>query len=105
MGLLSLQTFPETGLSAWGQEIVPAMIKSLQSPPRLDIQAEDEPKLYNLDWIQTDRKSGTKGAKKAAARGSRGKNIRDSNENALLREAMNTSNSSMDREDSKERDK
>ena len=51
------------------------------------------------------KKSGTKGAKKAAARGSKSKNIRDSNENALLIEAMNTSDGSMNKEDSKERDK
>ena len=54
---------------------------------------------------KADRESDTKGAKKAPARGSRGKNIRVSNEIALLREAMNTSNSSMDREDSKKRNK
>ena len=51
VGLLSLWTFPETGYSGWGQEIVPAMIKSLQSPPRVDIRAEDEPELDILDWI------------------------------------------------------
>ena len=54
---------------------------------------------------KADRESGIKGANKAAAWGSRGKNIRDSNENALLREAMNTSDGSMGREGSKERDK
>ena len=54
---------------------------------------------------KADRESDTKGAKKVPARGSRGKDIRDSNENVPLREAMNTSDDSMDREDSKERDK
>ena len=44
---------PEAGYSAWGQEVVPALIKSLQSPPQVDIQAEDEPELNVLDWIQT----------------------------------------------------
>ena len=31
---------PEVGYSAWGQEVVPAMFESLQSPPRVDMQAE-----------------------------------------------------------------
>ena len=51
------------------------------------------------------KKSGTRGAKKATARGSRGKNIKGSKENALHREAKKTSDDSMDKEDSKERDK
>ena len=38
------------------------------------------------------------------ARGSKGKNIEGSKENALHREAKKTSNDSMDKEDSKERD-
>ena len=50
------------------------------------------------------RKSGTKGAKKATAWGSRGKNIEGSKESAPHREAKKTSNDSMDKEDSKERD-
>ena len=50
------------------------------------------------------RKSGMKGAKKATAQGSRGKNIEGSKENALHREAKKTSDDSMDKEDSKERD-
>ena len=50
------------------------------------------------------RKSGTRGAKKATARGSKGKNIEGSKENALHREAKKTSDDSMDKEDSKERD-
>ena len=51
------------------------------------------------------KKSGTRGAKKATARGSKGKNIEGSKENALHREAKKTSDDSMDKEDSKERDK
>ena len=51
------------------------------------------------------KKCGTKGAKKAAAQGSRGKNIIGSKENALHKEAKKTSSDSMDKEDSKERDK
>ena len=54
---------------------------------------------------KADKKSDTKGAKKAAAWGSKGKNIEGSDEKALLKEAMNTSDNSMDKEDSKERDK
>ena len=45
-----------------------------------------------------------RGAKKATARGSRGKNIEGSKENAPHREAKKTSNDSMHKEDSKERD-
>ena len=45
---------PEAGYSAWGQEVVPAMFESLQSPPRVDIRAEDdELELDVFDGIQT----------------------------------------------------
>ena len=57
-----------------------------------------------LPGRKAGRKSGMKGAKKATARGSRGKNIEGSKENALHREAKKTSDDSMDEDDSKERE-
>ena len=36
-GAVAAQDVPEAGYSAWGQEVVPAMFESLQSPPRVDI--------------------------------------------------------------------
>ena len=45
---------PEAGYSGWSQEVVSAMFESLQFPPQVDIQAEDdEMELHVLDLIQT----------------------------------------------------
>ena len=41
---------PEAGYPGWGQEVVPAVFKPLQSPPKANIQAEeDELELNDLD--------------------------------------------------------
>ena len=53
-GAVAAPDVPEAGCSAWGQEVVRAMFESLQSLPRVDIQAEDdELELDVLDGIQT----------------------------------------------------
>ena len=53
-GAVAAPDVPGAGYSAWGQEVVPAMFESLQSPPRVDIRAEDdELELDVLDGIQT----------------------------------------------------
>ena len=47
---------PEVGYSTWGQEVVPAMFESLQSPPQVDMQAEGVELVLSV-WMGSKHKN------------------------------------------------